>query len=61
MGNQMKLRFLSALFQFSAALCCATQALNRCAGRMHTRAWTACTAENLRTLNVRKVRGLRIP
>ena len=59
-GCAMKLRFLSAIFQLTALLCSCTSALNRCAGKLHVAAWGACTKENLRTLNVRKVARLRV-
>ena len=57
----MKLRFLSLLFAGACRLEKATAALNRGAGWLHVRAWAACDRENLRSLNVRRVRGLRIP
>lgn len=57
----MKLRLLSALYTCAVRLEKLTTALNRGAGWLHVKAWAACDRENIRTLNVRRVRGLRIP
>ncbi len=59
-ADSMKLRILSFCFQATALLCAFTGWLNWRAGKLHVAAWGACTAENLRTLNVRKVAGLRL-
>ena len=53
----MKLRALSLLFALTGIICRLTSAAHTAASKLNERAWIACTKENMRTLNVRRVGG----